>query len=734
MSAVSASLWRGVALRAVMVVGLCVTMFAGPVARADATSPSVKVEEVHTAAKLALAQGIQWLKQRSEKDPDGWIVPPGRIRRQVGTTNIVVHYSIKMMDVPVYEYKTVISFERASPAEPPKKVTRQQPVRQIGMEKKELKVWDPKGSIAELMTYPVYESGGNVYWHFSSVGDAAFATYALRCAGVPDTDPVIQRMLANLSGYLQQYGLPDQTWNLAWLTVVFAATPGKDYETRTRDLAARILDGQISEGQARGLWGPMCLHSRYLASLLYDFLAVNADMKRKELNSQKKSTKGSQRALQDALDDLEELKVAIEGVSRQVLRFGAAEQTFFWDPNTDPKVVFSGSSHLFYNQTAADIESTWVALVALAAAAEHDRLPIQSLRPARRTHASATSTGSRIVPPETATAVLARAANALAALQAPDGRWSECNIHQPVKDFDTFVTVLPVPSDPKSFTPLPSPVTATSAAQGLAALDNIGRAAGMERLLGGFRKSYLNGMSGRAREVSALIAAAPANTSVSMFTNSAAYDLLVTLAHPLAAKIGQSGDAEADLELTRRLVLAGKVDGSWTLDRGRGAYVPSSTRARYSVLQPVSNRVWQLKHPVVDLHKAHLWEPYAMLVRESWLLDDAPVLRDADGVATAAAVIYLASRVPESLDGVQALPGDALEMRNTYSRLLKGRIVRSKPEVESAVVAKSVAVPVAVPVRSNAVPPPGLVLPAESDVPNLPDTPAEPGSKGDEKF
>jgi len=476
--------------------------------QAQTGPPAVSRADLQQAARVALAQGVIFLKKRAEKDPEGWIIPPGRPNRIVDWKEVVVRYREVEVDVPVYEYKQVVTFQQASPGEPPKKIVTQQPVRQTGTKKQTGLKYDPEGPIARKHKVPIYEKGGNTFWYASTIGDAALAVCALRRAGVPEHDPIIQRMMENFGAYLGTYGLPDQTWNLAWLTAALAPNKGQDAIAWTQKLAGRLLDGQITDGPARGLWGPMSYHPRLLSVMTRDYLAIAAEIPKREAKLKKLKTKANDAAVEEAKLALTRQQDLVESWIRRGLRFGLVELPLQWEANADPIVLFSGSSDFIYNQRSADIESTWVALHGLAVAAENQRVPQQSLRPvAKRLLGTSSPVGATLVPPEMPMAVLARAANALATLQSPDGRWTECNFHQPVNDFDTFGSVLPVPADPKSFPPLASPVTPVSAAQGAAALESIGRAVGMDKL-GKFQRNFAAGVVGRTTELQSMIKAA----------------------------------------------------------------------------------------------------------------------------------------------------------------------------------------------------------------------------------
>ena len=65
-----------------------------------------------------------------------------------------------------------------------------------------------------------------------------------------------------LADYLDAYGLPDRTWDLAWLTVAFANLPQtvELNKTLTERMVRKLLLGQVTEGPGAGLWGPVAIN------------------------------------------------------------------------------------------------------------------------------------------------------------------------------------------------------------------------------------------------------------------------------------------------------------------------------------------------------------------------------------------------------------------------------------------------------------------------------------------
>lgn len=696
----------------------------------DETPPD-PAEELRQAARLSLAQGVALLKQKAAADPDGWIMGPSRYVKVIGTTNVTVHLSRRTVWQPIYSYTSVVTFVQETVGAPLRKVIQQRPVKQIGSNAVEQLVYDPNGSITREESRPIYDRSGNIRWTTRGIGDAALATYALRKAGVPDTDPVMQGMLINLRNHITSFGLPDQTWNLAWLTAVFAGTPGDQAAELTQRLASRLLDGQITDGDARGLWGTLSVHHATLAAMMRDYLAMLADLQKKEARLKEKPGKMAQAAVDEVQEMMDRHRTLTEAeVCQRAFRFAGVEGSWVIDPHADPQIMLPGADHLFFNQTVADIESTWVALFGLSVAAENGRLPAESRRVRIARKPGSTAAPSPLPPPERAEAVWARAANSLAARQAKDGSWSECNIHQPVTKFDAFKTTLPVPSDPKSFLPLVSLTTALSAAQGFAALDCIGAGVGMKKLLTSFGPVYASGGTASQKEIASRLAIVwPTPTVRPKFTRED-YDLLLVLSRP-ATGMAEAGLAAPDQEkLVRALVLAGNPTGSW----GKALYawtVPSSQRARYDVFKTARR----------ELTEAHIANVNAVF------MDYSPLARDAEGVSTATAVLFLAGCVENPGAAVQELadlPDLADQRKEAIQRLLVKKTPPPAPKPAPVAAPPAASSAPAVPPAAGAPAPAATTAPAkaaapaaptaDNDVPDLPAAPVDTKPKADEKL
>jgi hypothetical protein len=715
-----------------------------PLTDVTASSPTLVVppNDLDYASRLALAHGVMLLKQHAEKDPMGWIIPPIQKVRITGYKDVPRKYRVIEVERPVYEYTDVVVFiPGPSPGEPPIKTMRKQPTKQIGTRTEKHIRWDPEGPLEMIDKQPIYEHVGDTSWHFSLIGDSAMALNAVRTAGLPEGDPVVQRMVENLFNYLETYGPPDQTWNLAWLTIAMAHTDGDQAEKWTEKLASRILDGQITDGPARGLWGPMCIHPRLISVLVRDYLAAEAELAKKVAKQKEKPTKQNQSAIHDAEGDRNRLKKYTDSWSRFALRFATVEFPLVWDDQMAEKVHFMGSTDFFYNQRSADMESTWVALHALAVCSELKRLPKESIRPTIPPSYRATSAklgdapkppppvisqlNATTVPPESSMAVLARAANALATLQQENGQWNECNFHQPVTDFDGFGKFLSVPADPASFPPLKSPVTAASAAQGIAALDCIGRAVGMEKLAK-FQPKYVAGAKGHAATLQTYIKTVwPKPLARSAAMGPETCQVLLAAAHSLKLDVPEAtASSAAEDELASLLIVAADPDGGWGSKFRRG-FLPSSSRERYQALKDIPGRNWRhwrLDLPI-ELPKAHVsqWNVTLSDYNHSSAL----------AYATAVAVYYLASRMKEPGQWLQDVMSEATlaEQRKGLNDVLLAPL---KPKPAPVVAAKPSATPAKPGAPAKA--PEKPMTKVEEAVPAITIKPADTTKKKDEAF
>ncbi len=466
---------------------------AEPIPPADRIDPLA----LNWAVRATVARGVAYLTNRAATDSNAWIVPPLRTRRHVGYTNVVRRYSEK--PTPLYEYEYYTVYERRPGADSQaartlKPVRRRRVKRVIDPEggPKRL-VPDRNGSIVRETRVRVYDQTGPDRWPHGAMGQNAMALYALRRAGMPADDLQVSSLDQGLGLLVDDFGPPDHTWDLAWMTAAFARMPGKVAEELTQTCATKLLDGQVLEGDARGLWGPVCVNVPLLA-FAYNYEQELATLKTKaDLAAKEKPDNNARQATAiDAGNALLAFQRSMRRISNLALAFDHSDHPIVrvGDPDLI-QIETTGHAHYIFNQTSADLECTALALFALNEAAAAGRLPEETWRP--RLYGN---TRLRPPPVERADAVLARTAHALARLQNRAGGWHACNLHLPINDFDYLGEMLPgIPVDPKTFVPLPSPASPLTILQGYASYYSIGSTVGFQKALGRFRANFARGLA-----------------------------------------------------------------------------------------------------------------------------------------------------------------------------------------------------------------------------------------------
>ncbi|NLL83907.1 MAG: hypothetical protein GX230_06670 [Lentisphaerae bacterium] len=456
------------------------------------------------AVRASVAQGVAWLTNRAAADDNGWIVPPNRTSRVVGHTNRVYRYSEQ--PTPLYEYENYTVYKRLPGADSQsartlKPVTMRRVKRIIDPTGGPTRlVHDPNGPIVREVRVPIYERTGPDSWPYGRVGLNAMSLYALLKAGVSDEEPEMFNLAYGLSTFVEDFGVPDTTWDTAWLTAALSLWPDESAKKAARACASKLLDGQILDPPARGLWGPACVNVPLLAAAYIHEQNLSDLQTKAKLFAQKKSTsKPRLDAAINAENDLLHFQTDMKRIATLAMAFDQIDSFSIrlGDANS-AEVIIGGLPHYIFNQNSADLESTALALFALRIASETGTLPTETWRPKMD--------GAVGVPPaEKTEAILARTANAIKNLQLRTGDWTESNIHQPVTAFDKMAQMIPgVPVNAGSFGKLFSAQTQLATLQGYASLANIGQIVGFERALGRFRGNFGAGLVAARKAITAL--------------------------------------------------------------------------------------------------------------------------------------------------------------------------------------------------------------------------------------
>lgn len=530
---------------------------------------------------------------------DGLIAPPARQRKVVGYTDVEVRFSEKLVDVPVFE--TVQEYQDVKVGESVDAVTIRKKVgvrKVVGTEKKMGLVKDPNGTIVRTLKERVYGPGGPDVWHGFQFGHNAMAIYAMMRAGVDPGDEIVQSVAEALSRIYEEFGLPDLTWDLAWSTAAFSLLREERYQELARQMAGKLLDGQIDNGNASGLWGPVCVNTELLAAMTRkkaDYSAFYLAAKAKHAVSKRES---DQKKADQALEALRTFDKLFRRVSMLAGKMTAVTRNVSFEEEMGILHPFSlpALPSWIFNQRSADMESTAIAMFGLRVAAGQKLIPTETWRPLDERKRP-------LARPRRAQDVLQRAVTAIQRAQRQEG-WTELNQHQPVTDFDKIEGIKGVPVDGRSFAALDSKMTSLSTAQGYAVFSYYAALFGVS----GLNPYARNVMAGNA-SVKAILAKGFGGPDPKALP---ACDLCFFLSD--TPDLGNPEfDLKAWLPIAKYLVSAQNKDGSWgTTTRYGVKKEPSSLRERRNVLPGIlepkaDKQLWSKAH--VDFNVKTMNQP-----------------------------------------------------------------------------------------------------------------------------
>ncbi|OPZ28433.1 MAG: hypothetical protein BWZ02_01312 [Lentisphaerae bacterium ADurb.BinA184] len=446
-------------------------------APAEPAAPPTQIQRV----QAALTQAVVRLRDPARKDDDRFFVPPVRQRRVVDWKEVDVRYSKVTIDEPIYEYetyKTIASVKTDDSITAERKldtVVRRRIKRQTGTRQVERLIYDPEGDVVVRQKHPIYGPGGPNVLFPGFYGENALCLYACIKCGVPPEDELFARTSQRLADYLDAYGLPDRTWDLAWLTVAFSNLPktGELTQALTRRMVRKLLLGQVTEGSGAGLWGPVAIHPTLLARMI-EYERKVYERKVQPWEEKLKESPDRERYQ----EKLEEAKALINGfreqygdIAQQGLQFERLREQAVIPAREAAKGrlgwgVEEGAMHglpvFIYGETWADVEHTSLVLFALREAQVNGYLP-EKVDPPRDLDEG------WIGEPVESGAVIDRGLAALAKLVDAKGMCAEGVFRSPVHAFDK-IGVLGVPVDDRTFQPVAARTTVASIAQAQAGL------------------------------------------------------------------------------------------------------------------------------------------------------------------------------------------------------------------------------------------------------------------------
>lgn len=349
------------------------------------------------------------------------------------TEEIQVRYRNKIVVIPVYkhyyeEQEVIIPVKEGS-VTVMKKVKRRVRVRseKVGEKKVQRLVRDPDGDIVKTHTKVTHirGPGGPAIQSIGWTGRNAMAMYALLEAGVtPENTPIMQDMAWALETRLTRYGLPDDTYDLAWAVAALSRYPDATYESTVHDLIAKLLAGQSESTKHRGMWGPVCVSPSHLRAVIKEYDRVEAAAKK--LEEVRARARG---------EDLSDLENELQGAREQVATmFNTVTRNGIWfslatrswtisgeEGEDISGLIVAGWPYSVYQHSMSDLQSTAIVAFALRVAYENNVLnesyTYNKLRDVQ---------GKPLAKPIQTMQVLTQTAQSLVALRDGEQGWNEC--------------------------------------------------------------------------------------------------------------------------------------------------------------------------------------------------------------------------------------------------------------------------------------------------------------------
>jgi hypothetical protein len=525
----------------------------------------------------AREKAICYFRELAKKETaEGLICPPLRRGKVTEWKTVEVKCTKRLVEEKHPVYKVVEEYQDVKEGDSVTAVTvrKKVPVHKLEGWKTvqvERTVPDPNGSIVEQRRVPVMGPGGADEWRTFQFGHNAMALYALMRAGVDPQDEAVQRGAEQLLKIYQTFGIPDYTWDLAWSVAAFSMIESKDYQDMAKRMAGKLLDGQINDGAATGLWGPVCVNTELLSAMM----AKRQEYSDFYLLAKKKTDEKKRASDQKKLDQALEALRAFEALMKQVVMLAPLINWQSWlatlsdDAGEGLALTVPIYPAYIYNQVSADMDSTAIAMFGLRVAAARKVLPAETWRPELAPRLPLTK-------PRRSSEVVQKAMVAIAGAQGKEG-WSELNQHQPVRDFDKQRGIEGVPANAKAFKPLEAKTNKTCTVQGYAVFSAYGAIAGLGPL-----RQYARNVVSANTAVKALLKSGLSTVDGGIVPP---YDACFFLSEPV-----ELGSPEYDLRereaIVKFLVASQNADGSWGKKIAVDAW-PSSVRERLNTLPVV---------------------------------------------------------------------------------------------------------------------------------------------------
>ncbi len=392
----------------------------------------------------------------------------------IGTKEVEYRYRIEKQKIPryKYDYEEYEEYIQVPASDDPyetntvfKRVVQQRVTsrRVVGHDIREVKVYDPNGSLTETVSVPEYAGASTAYVHHGAFGSNAMCFLAMLKCGLPADDARLQNGLNSLTNALIAYGAPDRTWDLAWLVALYSNLPqdNKLYHEWTIQLTSKLIAGANQEGTGKGFWGPVSINPEYLAAI------VSCESKFRERYliplDQEIAGETRERTKNRLIEKKEELQTGFDRWAYIYHQWAVAgrniyapDQTFVSpaEAGRQETPIHTASGRLeglvydFPRTQMSDLESTAIALFALKEAAVNQCLPKQTLVPLDMKK-------KPMADPISTSRVLGSALEALLDAKGSQEAWSSSITFDEHDEFKSIPLNEPL-EDPKDFADLPT--------------------------------------------------------------------------------------------------------------------------------------------------------------------------------------------------------------------------------------------------------------------------------------
>lgn len=378
----------------------------------------ITADFLQPAVRQAVANGAAVLIARmtAQDNESGLAFPPIQRLRRDG------HKEVKAKRItverPVYEYVDVEMIvpviESGKETGRFEKQTRKVSTgKKIGAKMVDFLKPDPDGS--ETMKVPIYAKDGPAMWRAYLPGLNGMALYVLAKAGLGEHPATVKHAAALAQHAHADIGLPDLTFDLAWMAAGFAALgPDSPHEQLTRRLLSKLVDGQIREkGDLEGLWGPVCVNFTHFGKLMTVGQMILYELNTVIPKKLETAPPEAQEKIIAAGRQMKEFATIYEQTWREVFRAGQLMMKIRGLDARGQTLVLPGLPFNAYQWVVSDVESTEAAAFAIAVGKKAGLLPKETVRGAIK--------GKKVVPPVKTDAVLKTAAKRIAAAIDDDG-------------------------------------------------------------------------------------------------------------------------------------------------------------------------------------------------------------------------------------------------------------------------------------------------------------------------